>query len=201
LRTARAFRQRRLQRDKDFTGERLTSFREVILRHGLPGVVLAIICFSVPSLGTAFVSSLANGLANPAYYAGTALLIFLGLNVYAWSIDKAWSLSKTVWIIYLGALSFWEEWVFRLALPQLFEGWGASVILAAILSASLFGAAHYYTLRWKWQWCVGAALGGLMLSRQMEVHQDLLVITAMHWIATYLNTPRPPGESNGRRET
>lgn len=201
MRTARAFRQRRLQRDKDFTGARLTSFREVILRHGLPGVLLAIICFSVPSLGSAFVSSLANGLANPAFYAGAALLIFIGLNAYAWVIDKAWSLSKTVWIIYLGALSFWEEWVFRLALPQLFEDLGTSMIVAAIISASLFGAAHYFTLRWKWQWCVGAALGGFMLSRQMELHQDLLLITAMHWIATYLNTPRPPGASNERRDS
>lgn len=201
MRTARAFRQRRLQRDKDFTGARLTSFREVILRHGLPGVLLAIICFSVPSLGSAFVSSLANGLANPAFYAGAALLIFIGLNAYAWVIDKAWSLSKTVWIIYLGALSFWEEWVFRLALPQLFEDLGTSMIVAAIISASLFGAAHYFTLRWKWQWCVGAALGGFMLSRQMELHQDLLLITAMHWMATYLNTPRPPGASNERRDS
>lgn len=201
MRTARAFRQRRLQRDKDFTGARLTSFREVILRHGLPGVLLAIICFSVPSLGSAFVSSLANGLANPAFYAGSALLIFIGLNAYAWVIDKAWSLSKTVWIIYLGALSFWEEWVFRLALPQLFEDLGTSMIVAAIISASLFGAAHYFTLRWKWQWCVGAALGGFMLSRQMELHQDLLLITAMHWMATYLNTPRPPGASNERRDS
>jgi hypothetical protein len=187
--------QRRLQRDDDFTGKRLSSFREVILRHGLPGAALALICFAIPGLGLVFADSMGEGLANPALYAGSTLIIFIGLNAYAWLIDRAWTASKTVWIIYLGGLSFWEEWVFRLALPQLIERAGASVGIAMIVSAALFGAAHYFTLRWKWHWCAGAAVGGLMLSRQMEIHNDLLLITAFHWVATYLNTPRPPGSS------
>ena len=160
--------------------------------------MLALICFAVPSLSVAFADSMSKGLASPALYAGSAGLIFIGLNVYAWLIDKAWTLSKMVWIVYLGGLSFWEEWVFRLALPQLFEGSGASIWSAALISAALFGAAHYFTLRWKWHWCVGAAFGGLLLSRQMELHNDLLLITAFHWVATYLNTPRPPGSSTER---
>ena len=190
--------QRRLQRERDFTGDRLTSFRQVILRHGLPGVLLATLCFAVPSLQAPFADGVANGLDQPGLYIAAALSIFIGLNAYAWFIDRSWSLSKTVWILYLGGLSFWEEWVFRLALPQLLEGWGATVGAAILVSAALFGGAHYFTLRWKWQWCLGAALGGIMLSRQMEVHNDLLLITAFHWIATYLNTPRPPGSSSQR---
>ena len=183
---------RRLQRDKDFTGERLTTFREVFLRHGLPGLILALICLSVPGLSELFIDGLEPGLTAPSRTLGFALLIGLGLCAYAWTLERRWRPEYLGWIVYLGALSFWEEWVFRLALPTLFEGWGASVILAAFLSAVLFGAAHYFTLRWQWPWCVGAALGSLALSRQMEVHNDLLLITAFHWIATYLNTPRPP---------
>lgn len=165
------------------------------MRHGLPGALLALICFAIPNLGPVFVDSMAKGLASPGVYAGAALVIFIGLNAYAWLIDRTWSPAKMVWIVYLGGLSFWEEWVFRLALPELIERAGASVWIAALVSAALFGAAHYFTLRWKWPWCVGAALGGLMLSRQMGIHNDLLLITAFHWIATYLNTPRPPGSS------
>ena len=112
--------QRRLQREKDFTGDRLTSFRQVILRHGLPGVLLALVCFAVPSLYAPYVESVAKGLQAPGLYGGGALVIFLALSAYAWRIHGGWSPSNTVWILYLGALSFWEEWVFRLALPPAF---------------------------------------------------------------------------------
>ncbi|MEO0983364.1 MAG: CPBP family glutamic-type intramembrane protease [Pseudomonadota bacterium] len=189
---------RRLQRDKDFTGDRLATFREVFLRHGLPGVILAIVCISIPGLYVVFSDGLARGFENPDRYAVGCVLIFAGLSAYAWSIDRQWSLSKPAWILYLGALSFWEEWVFRLAIPEILEGWGAAAWLAAGLSALMFGAAHYVTLRWKWQWCVGAFIGGLFLSRQMQLHNDLLLIAAFHWIATSLNTPRPPGQQAER---
>ncbi|MEM9225457.1 MAG: CPBP family intramembrane glutamic endopeptidase [Pseudomonadota bacterium] len=196
--TERPFSHRRLQRDKDFTGERLSTFREVFLRHGLPGLVLAFVCLSVPALQLALGDGLEKGLAHPQRYAAVCIVIFAGLNGYAWFIDRQWSVSKLGWIVYLGALSFWEEWVFRLALPQMFEGLGAAVWPAAILSAALFGAAHYFTLRWRWKWCLGAFIGSLALSRQMELHDDLLLIAAFHWIATYVNTPRPPGQSSRR---
>ncbi|MGD1934797.1 MAG: CPBP family intramembrane glutamic endopeptidase [Candidatus Phaeomarinobacter sp.] len=188
----------RLQRAKDFTGDRLTTFREVFLRHGLPGLVLALMCLGVPGLQIVFAEGLEKSLASPQLYAISLVLLFLALNGHAWLIDRHWSPAKLGWIAYLGALSFWEEWLFRLAVPQIVEGFGASVWVAATLSALVFGAAHYFTLRWKWQWCVGASVGGLALSRQMELHDDLLLITAIHWIVTYLNTPRPPGHANKR---
>lgn len=192
-------RNQRLQRDRDFAGDRLSTFRQVFLRHGLPGCILALICIGVPALQIAFVGSLQMGLASSDLYAISFVLLVLALNAHAWFVDRRWSLSKLGWIVYLGALSFWEEWVFRLAIPQLLEGLGASFWVAAVLSSLVFGAAHYFTLRWKWQWCVLAFVGGLALSRQMDVHGDLLLVTAFHWIATYLNTPRPPGQSEQAR--
>ncbi|GAA6155956.1 hypothetical protein NBRC116588_14290 [Pyruvatibacter sp. HU-CL02332] len=183
----------RLQRARDFTGDRLTMFREVFLRHGLPGAILALICLGIPGLQIVFAEGLEKGFARPQLYLVSLVLLFLALNAHAWLIDRRWDLPKLGWIVYLGALSFWEEWVFRLAVPTLLEGFGASVWVAATLSALAFGAAHYFTLRWKWQWCVAAFVGSLALSRQMELHEDLLLITAIHWVATYLNTPRPPG--------
>ena len=135
------------------------------------------------------------GLADPGRYLLWGIAIFAGLNLYAWYIDRRWDTAKLGWIIYLGALSFWEEWLFRVALPKILTSLGAATLFAVILSAALFGALHYFTLRWQWPWCVGAFLGGLALSRQMSIHDDLLLITAFHWIATYINTPRPPGHA------
>ena len=191
-------RSRRLQREPDFTGDRLTRFRDVFLRHGLPGLILALLFLSIPQLQHSLAQSLEKGSASPGLYAFTGVLIVFALSGFSWLADRTWTASKPGWVAYLGALSFWEEWVFRLALPQLMERLGASVALATILSAIVFGGAHYFTLRWRWQWCVGAALGGLFLSRQMNMHGDLLLITAFHWIATLLNTPRPPGPPDGQ---
>ena len=165
------------------------------MRHGLPGLALALAFVAIPALQAHFIDSLERAMANPVRYALWAVVIFIGLNLYAWRTDRHWDLSKLGWIAYLGILSLWEEWVFRIAIPQTLEGLGASIWLAAALSAIAFGSAHYFTLRWKWQWCVGAMIGGLSLSRPMEMQGDLLLITAFHWIATTWNTPRPPGQS------
>lgn len=144
-------RSRRLQREPDFTGGRLVSFREVFLRHGLPGVIFALICLSVPSLQNAMAEGLEKGSQTPVLYAMSGLLIFAGLSIYSGLFDRQWTAARLGWVAYLGALSFWEEWVFRLALPHVLERLGASVALAAILSAIVFGGAHYFTLRWRWQ--------------------------------------------------
>ncbi|MEM9571719.1 MAG: CPBP family intramembrane glutamic endopeptidase [Pseudomonadota bacterium] len=193
--TASRPRKRRLQRDKDFTGDRLSSFREVFMRHGLLGLVLALCFLAVPSLQIAFVESLSAPAERPLRYVVGALIILAALSAYTWRISQNWGAAQFGWIVYLGALSVWEEWVFRLAIPQVLEGVGASVWLAVVLSAILFGALHYFTLRWKWQWCVSAALGGLYFSYQMELHGNLLLVAGIHWVATSLNTPRPPAPS------
>ena len=193
-------RKRRLQRDKDFTGDRLSSFREVLYRHGLPGLGLGLCLLAFPGLYGVFLESLGGLFQRPWLYGLGFLVILAGLNAYRWSLDRNWNLAQFGWILYLGALSVWEEWLFRLALPQILEGWGASIWGAAALSALLFGGLHYFTLRWKWQWCLGAGIGGLYFSHQMELHGDLLWVAAIHWIATSFNTPRPPRPAMEREE-
>lgn len=188
-------RKRRLQRDKDFTGDRLSSFREVFLRHGLPGLALALCFLAVPDFQTVFADSLERASAHLAQYGMAFFVILLVLSAYTWGIDRRWSVSQLGWILYLGLLSVWEEWVFRLAVPHMLVDVGASAWGAAILSALAFGGMHYFTLRWKWHWCLGAGFGGLYFSHQMDLHGDLLWVAAIHWVATSINTPRPPGPS------
>ena len=167
----------------------------MVLRHGLPGCLLAVICFGLPNLQPAFWDGLEKGFAKPTFFLTYGFFVFCVLNGHAWWKGRRWDVLKLTWIVYLGALSFWEEWVFRVAPPVLLESGGATVLAAAIISAILFGGVHYFTLRWKWYWCVGAGVGGFALSQQMQLHQDLLMIACIHWVATYLNTPRPPGYS------
>lgn len=183
--------QRRLQREDDFTGERLTAFRQVFLRHGLPGVALGVVFLVYP--GTASLLSAHVSSVNTELYLACGIGLAVGLSLYAAIIDRGWRPVQLGWVVYLGLLSLWEEWVFRLALPHFLEGFGVDLFHAVIVSNVLFGAMHYFTLRWKWPWCLGALLGGLALSKQLELHQDLLLIAAYHWIGTFLNTPRSPG--------
>ncbi len=187
--------QRRLQRPPDFTGGRLSSFRAVFLRHGLPGALLGLICLLYPDMRSLLLNGSEAFLANPVRYVTTGVVIFGGLTAYAWYLDKKIDLPRLGWIVYLLCLSAWEEWVFRLALPYFAEQQGVELRVAVVVSSLAFGAIHYFTLRWRWQWCLGAFLGSLALSRQMEQHFDLALIIGIHWIATFINTPRLPGRS------
>lgn len=110
-------RRRRLQREPDFTGSRLTSFREVFYRHGLPGLGLACLFLAMPGMPKLFLESLSRAANYPVLYALGAGVVFMGLSAYVRTIDKGLSIAQLGWIIYLGALSIWEEWVFRLAPP------------------------------------------------------------------------------------
>ncbi len=185
--------QRRLQREPDFTGQRLSSFREVALRHGLPGALLGLACLALPQTRELLQAGLTQAADNPVRLLMVALVIFACLNLYAWYLDRSWNARKAGWVIYLGAVSAWEEWVFRLALPYYAESMGVSLLAAVIASNLVFALAHYFTLRWKWQWCLAAFIGGMALSRQFAEQENLILVIFIHWIATFINTPRLPG--------
>ncbi len=180
----------RLQRPPDFTGDWLYSLQQVVFRHGLPGALLAVLLLAHPDLR----ALLSVYVVDTGYtdYLLTGSVIWLAMSAYAISINRQKAGQQCAWVIYLGMLSLWEECLFRLALPKLIEAGGLDFWLAALIANLAFGAMHYFTLRWKWTWCFAAFLGGMALSRQLHLHQDLLLITAYHWIGTFINTPRCP---------
>lgn len=192
--------QRRLQRPPDFTGGRLNHFSQIFLRHGLPGALLGALCLLSPDLRTILVHALSDFVAAPGRYLLWGTIILGALVGHTWIIDRRVDPAAFGWMLYLLALSVWEEWVFRLAIPYLGQAQGLDVRVSVLLSNLAFGAMHYFTLRWKWYWCVAAFVGGMALSRQMNLHFDLALVVALHWVATYINTPRPPGRA-ARRET
>ena len=190
--------QHRLQRPPDFTGARLERFGQVFLRHGLPVAGIAVLLLLVPQMRALLDAALEGLVARPVRYVGIGVGIALALAGYVWFSQRRLDRQSFAWLFYLLALSIWEEWVFRLAIPYFGQSLGVDLLVLVLVSNAAFGLLHYFTLRWKWHWCVAAFLGGLLLSRQFHVQFDLAQIIALHWIGTFLNTPRPPGRSRER---
>ncbi len=183
----------RLQRAADFTGPTLTTFQEVFIRHGLPGALLGLFLLFALSSGSELLErSLDRAALEPYTYIVTALMLLSILFAYSGVKFKSWNLAQAGWVVYLGLLSLWEEWLFRVIGPHSLRELGVNPVAAVLLSNIVFGLMHYFTLRWRWQWCVGAFIGGLGFSSNFHNQGDLLLIAGIHWAVTYLNTPRPP---------
>ena len=184
----------RLQRPPDFTGQKLETFKQIFLRHGLPGLIIGLLVLVLlPGSGSLLTQSLEAPIADPGRYMIATLVIFVGLAAFSFARNKTLTANQIGWIVYLGCLSVWEEWVFRVAGPHYLQLLGLGLITAVVASNVVFGVMHYFTLRWKWQWCLMAFLGGMAFSRQYQMEGNLLLIVGIHWVATFLNTPRSPG--------
>ncbi len=165
------------------------------LRHGLPGALLGFVFLVLPATFVLLAPSLNPALTNLFVYVLGGCLIFGAILVYQFVRERCLDVWQIGWALYLLGVSLWEEWVFRIALPYWLTDVGLDFRTAVIGSNLAFGLMHYFTLRWKWQWCVLAFLGGLGLSRNYMILEDFMLIVAIHWIATYINTPRYPGQS------
>ena len=165
---------------------------DVVLRHGLPGAILGFIFLLYPAAHDLLSFSLEGAVTAPTHYVAAGLLILVGMIIFSGVRDKKWDQVRLSWILYLFMVSLWEEWVFRLALPYVLTEVEVNFLVAMIGSNLAFGLMHYFTLRWKWQWCLFAFLGGVGLSRQFHNQEDLLLIVAIHWVVTFINTPREP---------
>jgi hypothetical protein len=175
----------------------LRTFRAVALRHGLPGALLGALCLLHPEVRALLLPALADLMVAPVLYLVSGFVIFATLAGYAGFIDRRLDLPAVGWIVYLLLVSIWEGWVFRLAIPYFAEANGADLFGAVIASNAAFAVMHYFTLRWKWFWCAGAFLGGMALSRNFGMHYDLALVIGIHWVATFVNTPRLPGRARG----
>ncbi|MEM7218458.1 MAG: hypothetical protein AAF515_08845 [Pseudomonadota bacterium] len=187
--------QGRLQRSPDWTGGRLETFRAVVLRHGLPGALLGmlglVVALNYPPVADFARCAITPAAAEPLRYLLGGLILLALFCLHAWR-RRCLNPPQLAWTVYLGGLSLWEEWVFRLLAPYAAVALGADPWLSLLAANICFGLLHYVTLRWKWYWCACAGLGGLALSLHFETNFDLLWIAALHWIGTFLNTPQPP---------
>ena len=182
----------RLQRDYAGAVAPVSTFLQVLYRHGLTMGIFACLTAWLLATPAVFWDAIAYFSANPAKYA-LALLAILGF-FYAVLLRKELTLNPTqgLWVAYLLYISIVEELAFRLFLPLILES-STGFIAAVVLSNLLFAGLHYFTLRWKWQNCAFAFLGGVGLSRLLDNSDDLALVILVHFVATFLNTPSQPG--------
>lgn len=200
MNTTNQNRQGRLQRQAGSNGFLVDSFRWVFIRHGLTMSLLLIICVGIrlhtggdlPSASQALGPLSSQDVLRIRWlHFGllTALLTFVGLH-WRWRDIEA-QRQTLLWLGYLGMISLVEELLFRLVAPQLLQsllGPTGSVVVSNLIFAGL----HFFTLRWRLRHCIVVFLGGLGLSRLLQVTDDLILVVLVHWFFTFLNTPRAP---------
>ena len=184
----------RLQRDYSGTTLPVSTFVHVLYRHGCTMGFIAVTLIFLQSTPDVFWAVTSGFSESPSTYI-VALLSALGFFL-VFLVSKGVPLSRIqgLWIVYLLYISIVEELAFRLFLPMVIEP-SAGFLSAIAMSNFLFALLHYFTLRWKWKNCVFVFLGGIGLSRLLENSGDLALLVLVHFVATFLNTPSPPGTS------
>ena len=181
----------RLQRRSAPGGQQITTFRQVLRRHGGAMAAIALACFFLTNSYLPLQSGSVK-LSNALFFYLVALpglfLFFIG---YLLLRHRAIDSRTIIWILYLLLISILEEIAFRLLIPLAILS-STGLIASLIISNSVFATIHFFTLRWKLVNCIGAFLGGLGLSRLFYVTEDLALIILVHWFFTFLNTPSPP---------
>jgi branched-subunit amino acid transport protein len=191
--TPKSDHQGRLQRKPTATGYRVSTFTDVLKRHGATMACLAAICLVTPGAIPLIVNTTTRLTTQPLPYVTGVLGLLLFFSV--WSMRRPCSLRRqSQWILYLLLISITEELTFRLIFPSLLSAQldGAS---PHILSNLLFAGIHYVTLRWRLRNCIVVFIGGMGLSHLM-MQGDLALVVLVHWFATFLNTPAPPAEES-----
>ena len=181
----------RLQRRSAPGGQQITTFRQVLLRHGGAMAAIALACFFLTNSYLPLQSGSVK-LSNALFFYLVALpglfSFFIG---YLLLRHRAIDSRTIIWILYLLVISILEEIAFRLLLPLAILS-SIGLIVSLIISNSVLATIHFFTLRWKLVNCIVAFLGGLGLSRLFYVTEDLALIILVHWFFTFLNTPSPP---------
>ena len=185
----------RLQRDHSPDSTPVSTFAQVLYRHGALMGCAAMVLLLVEG-GAALDAALYAVWQRPGIFL-LAVVVILGafIGYLKWR-EYALEGRQWLWVGYLFYISIVEEVAFRLYLPTVLES-QVGLVTGVIISNLIFGAIHYYTLRWKFSHCVVAALGGIGLSRLLAQSGDLGLVILVHFVATFLNTPRPP-ETSGR---
>ncbi|MDG0969402.1 MAG: CPBP family intramembrane metalloprotease [Porticoccaceae bacterium] len=186
-----AKKQGRLQRSSASSGNFVTSFSQVLQRHGALMSIIAVTLLLIPGCTDTLLKLITPFQSAPRDYFWATLLI-LSVFLSYWIVkDRQINTEQLVWAAYLFFISLLEEIAFRALLPVLLAN-TVGIIMAVVLSNLIFASVHYITLRWKFSNCIGVFIGGLALSRLLNNTEDIVLVILVHWVATFLNTPLAP---------
>jgi membrane protease YdiL (CAAX protease family) len=185
----------RLQRAAAAGGAYISTFRQVVTRHGTTMGLIALggLLLTQPYQALATTTQAFAEIPWAYFAAGGVLVIFFAF--YQLRRGRGLSQRNGFWLGYLLYISVVEEVAFRLVLPTWLEG-GIGFTTAVVLSNLIFAGIHYVTLRWRWRNCVFTFVGGLGFSHMLNLHQDLVLVILAHWFFTFLNTPVPPSRAD-----
>jgi len=181
----------RLQRPMSSSGSFVTSFFQVLQRHGGLMSVVAAILLLIPGSIEVLLQLIIPFQSAPNHYLWASFLILCFFLLYWVFNDRKVNMEQLVWAAYLFFISALEEVAFRALLPALLVN-NLGVIVAVVLSNLIFASVHYITLRWKFSNCVGVFIGGLALSRLLHNTEDIVLVILVHWWVTFLNTHLAP---------
>jgi len=181
----------RLQRPAAISAQAIFHTSQVIQRHLLTMTIVAVAAYAV--LGsTAVLRAWLAPLTMDWLGYGLSLLLILGVMLAFLRFRRVpISQMQCGWLAYLLLISTVEELAFRVFLPLYLDQF-LDLRASVIISSVIFGVLHYWTLRWRLGACLFTVLGGLGFSRLLHTTDDLALVVLVHWLVTFLNTPRPP---------
>ena len=181
----------RLQRPAANDGTHISSFRQVLRRHGLTMGLCALVGLVLPNALDRIQATTLSSFASPLSYLAATLALGVFLAFYQARRGHPPNMRNSLWIVYLLYISLVEELAFRLLFPM----WlGESIHLtgAIVVSNLIFAGIHYITLRWHWWNCLFVFAGGMGFSHMLANYENLTLVILTHWFFTFLNTPTPP---------
>ena len=184
----------RLQRKASSSGVYVSTFRQIILRHGLAMGVISLLFLFATGAVDIVILGFSPLIADTFFYLAAMFVILVFFIVFLAFRGQKIGSTQYAWLGYLLIISLVEELSFRLILPTLL--WGTvGMIPAVIFSNLVFASIHFFTLRWKFVNCLGAFLGGIGLSRLLSNTEDIALVILVHWFFTFLNTPTAPKDA------
>ncbi len=181
----------RLQRPAKKQEAAVLRFTQVIIRHLGTMAAIAVVTGALVSSAVLFGNWLSLLQEHTLDYALGILIVLLAIVIYSRLKNIPLSRLQFAWISYLALISVIEEIAFRVFIPLALNSY-LSFQLSIILSSLIFGFLHYVTLRWRLSACLITVLGGIGFSRLLQETDDLALVVLVHWVITFLNTPRPP---------